>query len=325
MTSRRTPAHGTTRALVANRAAIATTALALAASIALAPAALAAPDKPSIEYVLTENNGNPEGVAWDPATQSFFTGTVANGTIYRGTLGDTSVDVWIPGPGTPAVGMKVDGGLLYVAGGPSGLIKVYSIATASLVATFETGAGGFLNDLVVTNRGVFVTDSVRPVLWHITPELLAAGSGTPESIGLAPEIPFASPFNLNGIVSFKDGRELIVVHSGLGTLYRIDLSFEAGSVDSRAIAQIDAPNVNGDGLLVDQGMLIAVVGGPPTAQLVFLDLSGDHSSATLLGTRTDATFQRPSTIARAKNTYLVVNADFTTNTPPFTLSGLPRQ
>ena len=40
---------------------------------------------------------------------------------------------------------------------------------------------------------------------------------------------------------------------------------------------------------------------------------------------TDPTFQRPSTLARAHNLYLVVNADFTTNTPPFTLTGLPRQ
>ncbi len=321
MTSIRLPSICSRRLL----ASIAALALGL---VAVAPAALAAPDKPSVEYVLTENNGNPEGVAWDPRTRTFFTGTVANGTIYRGTLGDTSVDVWIPGPGTPAVGMKVKRGLLYVAGGPSGLIKVYDIKTASLVATFETGAGGFLNDLVVTRRGVFVTDSIRPVLWHITPSQLAAGSGTPEAIDLAPEIPFASGFNLNGIVAFKGGRELIVVHSGLGALYRLDLSFgrgsAKGSVDSRDIAQIDAPPVAGDGLLVDRGMLIAVVGGPPTAQLVFLDLSGDHSSATQLFTRTDPTFQRPSTIARARNTYLVVNADFTTNTPPFTLTGLRR-
>jgi len=305
--------------------------LAIALSVGIAPAALAAPDKPSTEYVLTENHGNPEGVAWDPATQTFFTGTVTDGTIYRGTLGDTSVDVWIEASSTSptsAVGMKVWDGRLYVAGGASGLIKVYDIATATLVGGFETGVGGFLNDLVVNRYGVFVTDSVRPVLWHITPELLAAGFGTPESISLSPEIPFASPFNLNGIVDFKDGRELVVVHSGLGTLYRIDLSFASGaggSVEDRTITQIDAPTVNGDGLLVDQGMLIAVVGGPPSAQLVFLDLSADHSSASLLFTRTDATFQRPSTIARAHNTYLVVNADFTTNTPPFTLTGLPRQ
>jgi sugar lactone lactonase YvrE len=298
-------------------------AAALGASLVLAPAALAAPDKPTVEYVLTVNNGNPEGVAWDPESQTFFTGTTSNGTIYRGTLGDTSVDVWIEGPGTPAIGMKVDDGLLYVAGGPSGLIKVYDIATATLVGTFDTGTGGFLNDLVATNRGVFVTDSLRPILWHITPEMLEAGSGTPDAVAVGPEIPYTGGFALNGIVAFKGGQELIVVHSALGNLYRIDLSFAGGEVDERAILEIDSPAVNGDGLLVDQGMLIAVIGG--AAQLHFLDLSPDHSSATFLFSRTDPTFQRPSTIARAKNTYLVVNADFTTNTPPFTLSGLPRQ
>jgi hypothetical protein len=50
-----------------------------------------------------------------------------------------------------------------------------------------------------------------------------------------------------------------------------------------------------------------------------------HTAATFLFKRTDPTFQRPSTLARAGNSYLVVNADFTTSTPPFTLTGLPRQ
>ena len=305
------------------RLATAAIAIALAAALAMAGGALAAPDKPSTEYVLTVNNGNPEGVAWDPESQTFFTGTTSNGTIYRGTLGDTSVDVWIAGPGTAVIGMKVDDGLLYVAGGPSGLVKVYDISSASLVATFETGTGGFLNDLVVTDHGVFVTDSLRPFIWHITPELLEAGSGTPEAIAVSPEIPFGGGFALNGIVSFRAGEELVVVHSALGRLYRIDLTFSGSSVDERSITQITAPTVNGDGLLVDQGMLVAIIGG--AGQLMFLDLDAQHTSASLLFTRTDPTFQRPSTIARAHNTYLVVNADFTTNTPPFTLTGLPRQ
>lgn len=301
------------------RLALATAAAAALAASTAVPVVLAAPDKPSIEYVLNPNNGNPEGVAWDPASQTFFTGTVANGTIYRGTLRDASVDVWIPGAaGGAAVGMKVDHGLLYVAGGPTGRITVYDIDTASVVASFETGAGGFLNDLVVTKAGVFVTDSFRPVLWHISHEQVAAGGGTPTTISVAPEISFSGGFALNGIVAFNGGRELIVVHSTLGTLYRIDLTN-----DGREITEIDAPTVNGDGLLVDQGMLIVVLGN--SAELARLDLSADHSSAILLDTVTDATFQRPSTVARAHNLYLVVNADFTTNTPPFTLTGLPRQ
>jgi hypothetical protein len=55
---------------------------------------------------------------------------------------------------------------------------VYDLATRQAVAEFQTGAGGFLNDLVVTGRGdVFVTDSFWPVLWHVTAEQVRAGSG----------------------------------------------------------------------------------------------------------------------------------------------------
>lgn len=297
------------------RATLAVAALALAALVL--PATVAA-KQPTIQYVLTENHGNPEGVAWDPATQTFFTGTVGDGTIYRGTLGDPTVDVWVAGAaGRQAVGMKVDHGRLFVAGGGPGQIRVYDIASASVVASFETGTGGFLNDLVVTKAGIFVTDSFRPVLWHVTWAQVAAGGGTPEAISLAPEIPFGGGFAVNGIVAFHGGRELVVVHSTLGTLYRITFTG-----DGRSITELDAPEVHGDGLLVDQGMLVAVIGDP--AALMFLDLSADHSAASLLFTRTDPTFERPSTLARAHNRYLVVNADFTTNTPPFTLSGVTR-
>ena len=46
--------------------------------------------------------------------------------------------------------------------------------------------------------------------------------------------------------------------------------------------------------------------------------------AELRGTRTSPLLRGPSTIARAKDTYLVVNADFATSTKPFTVAGLPR-
>jgi len=292
----------------------------LALAAMTAPVAVAAPDRETSVYTLSpSDNGNPEGVAWDPATQTFFTGTTANGTIYRGTLDDPTVEVWIPGAiGRAAIGMKVDRGLLYVAGGGTGRITVYDIATASVVAAFETGAGGFLNDLVVTPNGIFVTDSLRPVLWRVTAEQVAAGAGTPEAISVSPEIPYGGGFALNGIVGFGDGSELIVVHSALGTLYKITFS---GS--DRTITQVASPTVNGDGLLLDRGRLVVVLGD--THQLAFLKLNDDRTRAALLETRTDPTFQRPSTVARARNLYLVVNADFTTNTPPFTLSGLPRK
>src|SRR4051812_28384617 len=139
-------------------------------------------------FTLTPStHGNPEGIAAGGG-RTFFVGATGDGTIYRGTVDSPTVTEFITGAaGKSAIGMKVAGGRLYVAGGATGKIVVYDIATKAQVASFDTGAGGFLNDLVVARNGdVFVTDSFRPVLWHVTAAQVTAGSGVPEQISVAP-------------------------------------------------------------------------------------------------------------------------------------------
>ena len=272
------------------------------------------------------SGNNPEGVAWDNRSQSFFVGTVGTGTIYRATLRDTTLRPFItPDPAAPAdsaVGMKVSGGKLFVAGGPTGSIYVYEIRTGALLARFETGPGGFLNDLVVTERGdVYVTDSFRPMLWHLSRAMVMAGSGTPEGINVGPEIAYtAGQFNLNGIVSRRGGRELIVVSTVSMSLFRIDIN--PANTAARTITKIDAPQLAGDGLLIDRGRLLVVTGSP--AAVTVLNLSRHDSRARVDRVLTDPSLRGPSTIARAKDRYLVVNADFATNTQPYTVSALSR-
>ena len=269
--------------------------------------------------LVPSTHGNPEGVATRGGGKVFFVGATGDGTIYRGTVGNPTVTEFIPGAaGKSAVGMKISGGKLYVAGGSTGKISVYNLRTKELLATFDTGPGGFLNDLVVTGRGVFVTDSFRPVLWRVTKAQVRAGSGTPQAIPVGPEIAYASGFNLNGIVA--RGHELIVVQSNTGKLFGIELK-QGGT--TREIHQIASdPVPGGDGMLLDRGRLIVVQGSP--AALRFLKLEHHGSSAELVATRTDPTLRGPSTVARARHLYLVVNADFATSTTPFTVSGLPR-
>lgn len=265
-------------------------------------------------------HGNPEGIATRGGGRVFFVGATGDGTIYRGTVGDPTVTEFIPGAaGKSAVGMKVRGDKLYVAGGMTGKIYVYSLRTKALLATFDTGSGGFLNDLVVTGKGVFVTDSFRPTLWRVTNAQVHAGSGTPQAIPVAPEIAYTpGAFNLNGIVA--RGHTLIVVQSNTGNLFSIEVK-KGGT--AREIHQIASdPVVGGDGMLLDRGRLIVVRGSP--AALLFLKLKHHASSAKLVATQTDPTLRGPSTIARARHLYLVVNADFATSTTPFTVSGLPR-
>jgi hypothetical protein len=267
--------------------------------------------------------GNPEGVAFDNRSEAFFVSITADGAIYRGTLDSDTVSPFIPGAdGRAAVGLEVRRGRLYVAGGPTGSITVYDIATGQSVAEFQTGSGGFLNDLVVTRRGdVYVTDSFRPTLWHVTAEQVRAGSGTPRALDVS-AIPFeAGEFNLNGIVA-KGSRRLVVVDTNSGALFRIDLSEDGSSV--REIDEIEGVTVpGGDGLLLDRGRLVVVQGDP--AQLSFVELRDGARSATLERTQTSDLLRGPSTVDRADGLYLVVNADFDTSRLPFTVAGLPRR
>lgn len=276
--------------------------------------------------LIPSTHGNPEGVTFDQRTNAFFVGATRDGTIYRGTLDSTTVGEFIPGaPGRSAIGMKASGGNLYVAGGTTGAISVFDIATGQEVAAFATGPGGFLNDLVVTQNGdVYVTDSFRPTLWHVTAAQVADGAGPVEAIPVGPEIQYtAGAFNLNGIVAREDGNQLIVVQSNNGKLFRTD--FDEGAVNGRTIHQIAVePLVGGDGMLLDRGRLIVVQGGP-TPTLAFVQLESDAARGRVVDRRTDPTLRGPSTIARARQLYLVVNADFATSRTPFTVSGLPRQ
>jgi sugar lactone lactonase YvrE len=268
-------------------------------------------------------HGNPEGIASDENTGAFFVGATGDGTIYRGTLDNPRVTEFIPGaPGKEAAGMKVAGGKLYVAGGFSGRVSVYNIATKQLVASFASFGAGMLNDLVVTNNGdVFITDSFVPRLWHITAAQIAAGGGTPEGIPVDPEIqydfaPFS--FNLNGIVALKGGRSLIVVQSNTGKLFRIDLDDRVPY--GREIHQISVePLLWGDGLLIDGGDLLVMNG-----MLNFVRLTSNADQGKVIERRSDPSLRDPSTVARVGNFYLIVNTDFSNSVTPFTVTGLPR-
>jgi hypothetical protein len=85
---------------------------------------------------------------------------------------------------------------------------------------------------------------------------------------------------------------------------------------------LDQP-VYADGLLLDQGRVVAVT-FLPEETLTFIRLDARGTSGTVEERRTDPTFRGPSTVDRAGNSYLVVNADFETGTTPFTVSAVPR-
>jgi sugar lactone lactonase YvrE len=306
----------------------------------------------AVVYTLSGSHGNPEGIAFDKHSGSFFVSATGDGSIWRGKLGDTATPVptFIPGAaGNSATGMKVFKGKLYVSGASTGTIKVYDVDSGALLAVFNTEGANpgptFINDLVVTRHGdVFATDSFRPAIYHLTADEIAGGTPAPKAINPAdvidtsPEIPFAGggAFNLNGIVESKGGRHrdtsVTVVDTNTGQFFRVDVGATNADRDIAEIPVEGGP-IHGDGLLVDRGRLLAVEGSVPPSvapgfqngAVAFVKLRHGGREGELEERRGDASLAGPSTIARARDEYLVVNANFAGGSAgPFTVTGLPR-
>lgn len=274
----------------------------------------------------------PEGVAFDDATERFFVGSTTDGTIFRGRLRDPEAEVFLPGGQngrTFAVGMKVDAqGRLIIAGGPTGMVWVYNIATGAFITRFDNGLPEnetFLNDLAVAPNGdVFVTDSFSPTIWRI-PAADLVPSNEVETLepwldleGTA--IQFEEGFNLNGIVATADGQSLLTVQSNTGELFRI-------SIGSMAVTEVDLGTlllIGGDGLLLDGQELVVIGNG----RVQVVQLSAGLASGTLVETIVDPSFATPTTGAFADGLLLVVNSQFAQQqgTPmlPFTISVIER-
>jgi len=148
----------------------------------------------------------PEGIAVGRGDTAYL-GSLADGDIHRLDLRTGRGKVISEGPGTPPVGVEVDRGRLFVAGGPTGDARVVDIRTGEVLATYPLG-GGFVNDVVVTRHAAWFSDSVRPVI-HKLP--LGRGGALPDpadavSVPITGDLVYGEGFNANGIEATPDGR-----------------------------------------------------------------------------------------------------------------------
>lgn len=297
--------------------------------IGLVPAASVGAAPRPASYTLPGSAVFPEGVAYQPTTGNFFVSSTTDGSILRGNVMEPDATPFIAGGGVQfsAIGVKVDeAGRLIVAGGITGEVRVYDAATGTLIRTFTTGAGGFLNDIAVAKNGdLFVTDSFRPVLWRIPAAEIQPGAPAAAEawLDLTGEIPYvAGQFNVNGIVGTENGKRLVVSQSFTSELFRIDIA-------TKAVSEVDlgGATVAGDGLALLGRILYA--GEPFLHQVAKVSLSGDLSSGTVLSRTADPSFLTPTTLAVGAGRLLVVNSQFERlfgGLPPilpFTISSIP--
>ena len=250
----------------------------------------------------------PEGIAIAP-DGTFYTGSLATGTIYRGSVRTGAVDVLVsPDDGRVAVGVGLDRGLLYVAGGPTGDAYVYDAGSGDTVRTYSFTPGGFVNDVVVTKDAAWFTDSFAAFLYRVP----ISRSGVPapateaEAVPLTGDFSLDAGFNLNGIDAPQNGKSLVVVQSNTGELFRVDpATGDTTEIDLGGEA-VEA----GDGLLL-HGRLLYVVQNQALL-LTTIRVDSSLSSGNVLARRTDDAFDVPTTLDRHGNAVYVINARFGT-------------
>jgi sugar lactone lactonase YvrE len=271
--------------------------VALTASGALVPAAVAqAPTRINLP-----DGWQPEGIASSGST--LFVGSIPTGAVYRINSRTGTGQVFVRGrDGRAAIGLKVAGNRLWVAGGPTGRGFVYNANTGAPVRAFrlQTSQDTFVNDVAVTSKAAYFTDSRRSALYVVPRNL-----GAPRALNL-PDIPLRSGNNLNGIVATPDGNTLIAVQTNAGLLWRIDAA--TGRATQINLGGATLPN--GDGLLLSGSTLYVVQNR--LNRIAVVTLQGDLSSGRVTRRIASRQFDVPTTIARVGDRLYAANARFTT-------------
>ena len=260
----------------------------------------------------------PEGIAIGRGA-NFYVGSLLNGAVYKGDLRTGEGGVINPGAeGRVVAGLSYDArsGLLWGVGfdGGTGKAFVFDGASGELVAAIDV-PGTFLNDVVVTRRAAYITDSFADVLWTVPLDPRGHPAGPAQAVPLTGDFTFVTtgelPINLNGIDATADGRTLVAVHTQLGVLYRIDPT-------TGVATEIDLGGASllfGDGVVL-RGRTVYVVQNFLN-QVAVVALDPSLTSGQLTDVITSDLFRVPSTAAIFGNSLYLVNARFDVALPPF--------
>ncbi|MCI0635902.1 MAG: superoxide dismutase [Actinobacteria bacterium] len=280
--------------------------LVLAAIVAVATSAAGAQNAfPS--HIDLPDGFQPEGIAI--AGDQFYVGSIPTGRVYRGSLRTgQGAELVTPPAGPAAIGMKVDRGRLFVAGGPTGDAFVYNAKTGATIASYELPTSGatFVNDVVVTKRAAWFTDSQRAVLYRLP----LGPNGRPGAASSITQVPLGGDyaqvggFNVNGIDATPNGKTLVFVQSATGRLFTTGANGVA-----RAITLANGESVpNGDGILLDGKTLYVVQN--QLNRIAKIALGSKLTSGRVLRRIESTDFSVPTTIAEHGSNLYAVNARF---------------
>ena len=274
----------------------------LAASVQTFPARIDLPD-----------GFQPEGIAI--AGNQAYVGSIPTGSVWRGNLRTGQGTVLVQRTGRAAIGVAVDRGRIFVAGGPTGRAFVYNARTGADIGIRQlaTTSSTFVNDVVVTRQAAWFTDSSNPVLYRLplSRNGVPGAQSSVRAVQLTGDYQHQPGFNLNGIDATPNGRTLVVVQSSTGKLFTVTTAGVTREID---LGGRTVPN--GDGILLD-GRTLYVVQNRLNKIAVFR-LSAKLRSGTFVKEITSNEFAVPTTVDDLGRRLYAVNARFGTTPTPST-------
>lgn len=274
-------------------------------------AATGAGSRPSASVPLP-TGWQPEGITSGPGSR-FYVGSLAGGALYAGDLRSGKGGVLLPGAtGRRLVGLFHDDRhrTVWAVGAVGTVGHVWAIddTSGALLADVTVPGAGFLNDLVVTRKAVWVTDSAVDRLTRIPLGRDGLPDGAASFLPLAGGgWPTAGAFRANGIRALPDG-SLIVDHSSAGGLWRVVPS--TGTVEQLVVTGSPAI-VSGDGMEL-VGDTLYVVRGSGRNDVTVVELDREHGTWTghVEGVLSSPLLDVPSTATFARGALWAVNARF---------------
>jgi sugar lactone lactonase YvrE len=288
---------------------------ALALLMSLSPVAASAHhDRP--DRIDLPDGWMPEGITTDG--RFLYSGSLADGALLRANPRTGSTRIIEEGrQGRVAVGVDYDRrrDVLWVAGGGTNRIRAHDARTGRRLAVynFPSENARFINDLVVTRRAVYATDSFNQELLVVRlgrgDRLPGPRAATTRALtGDLVYVPGPDQFNLNGIV--KSGRRLLAVQSNKGLLFRINpFTGRTRTVNLGG----GSPLSFGDGLEIDGDILYVVRN--QLNEIAVVDLGRRLRRGEVVAHLTDDDFDIPTTVALLGDSLYAVNARFGTAGP----------
>ena len=218
-------------------------ALVMALGVVASPVAAKSPHFPA--QIDLPQGWMPEGITAGRGN-TIYVGSLAGGGVWKGDVRTGDGDPFIPAWGGAATGVEYEARAdrLWVAGGPTGTVRVYDASSGDLLRQYTFSPAGFpqrsRRDPRRRLRDRFGQQLAR--CHPAGPARGAAGGHDTKTLPLSGFAFVPGEFNANGIVAH--GRSLIVVNTFTGGLFRVNQT----TGDATQITTGGASLVNGDGL-----------------------------------------------------------------------------